>query len=695
MGFPPPHDAATSVALLRRSSIACWLPHAWGFAVGVVFAGVVLGWDVVAGDPPVVRQVAGDNAAGLAAFRAFIADGWHWPLLAAPAFGDSGVNVAFSDSIPLLAVIAKLARPAGVGAEAWWGGWFAFAYGLHGAAAVFAVRSWGGRSGLPQLVAPVLAVSMPVLLLQTVHPSLSAHGVLLLAWGVAGRARHRLGAARSSLGWMLGLTLVAVAIHPYLGVMVAVMAAGVAGDGLVTRRLQIAGTVRWFAAAAVALGSWLVAGGYLGGAGASEGGYGRYATSVLGPVVPTLSSVLDGEPTGFEIEPSHPGYAYLGLGLIGLTVAAVGVQRRRLVTVLRQHQLVAVAVGAMACWAVTPWVRLATGPSVDLPTMLAARLGSPRRAGIAVSLVGVVLAVALLARLLRPFTPARSGGWGAAKSESPSARTGLGDALVRPNDAAGRAGLAAFLPARAAIGALVLGVSVLGLVAPRVIGVLMSQFRASGRFAWPLLYGLLVMAVAAVDREQLRRALPHRSSPVRASAWRSPVGAIVSPGVLSAVFLTAAAGVQIVDTATLRTFARELLVPGGAQRQDYLAALTNLVEAHDRVVLGPDFRCTYYPDGVGAFIDVTGAASAAERPIDRVYAARRPQTEPCSVAQAVDLSDPGALIVLVEPVSVRTEANRGQRIDQRCRQHATLNVCSHRWEELPPRVLTFFEPVDD
>ena len=649
MGIPPPHDAvAPSFAFLRRS-----MPYLWGIGVGVAFAGMVLGWDFVTGDPLVVRQVAGDNAAGLAAFRAYLADGWHWPLLAAPGFGDAGVNVAFSDSIPLLAVVAKVARPLGVEAETWWGAWFALVYGAQGFGAVFAVRSWGARSVAAQLAAPLLAVSMPVLLLQTVHPSLSAHGVLLVAWGLAGRARAGWGSA-PALGGFVALTVASLAIHPYLAAMVAAMAAGVAGDGrrgaVVDDRWSGRRTAGWLAALVVAAGGWVLAGGYLDSAGPSEGGYGQYATSLAGPLVPTLSSLLDAEPDGFEIAPSHPGYAYLGLGLIGLGLVAVVVQRRRLVAIVRSNQLLAVALLLLVLWAVSPWVRIATGEQLALPEALAARLGSARRAGVAVAAVGLG-ATAALATIV---------GWSQRATRTRQPAAGFAPAVV------------------AGAGVVAVG-SLVGLLAPDVLGAAMSQFRASGRFAWPVLYGVLVFAVVAVD--------PGR--------WPSGSGRRARVPLLSAVVLAAAVLIQVIDTSTLRRFAHELLVPGGTERRDYVEVLVELVEAHDRVVLGPDFRCTYYPDGVGSFIDVTGAASAAQRPIDRIYSARRPQSEPCTVAQTVDLSDPGALIVLVEPVAVLTEQNALDEIAEHCRQRGTLNVCSHRWDDVPPEVLAQFGPVAD
>ncbi|MDH3682427.1 MAG: hypothetical protein OEV40_21040, partial [Acidimicrobiia bacterium] len=128
MRFPPSQPrrrAGFVVASLGRR----W-PYLWAFAVGGAFAVRVIGWDFLTGDPSVVRVVAGDNAAGLAAFRAFVDDGWRWPVLYTPTFGDRGVNVAFSDSIPVLAIAAKLAHPLGIGAEAWWAGWFWAVYGL-------------------------------------------------------------------------------------------------------------------------------------------------------------------------------------------------------------------------------------------------------------------------------------------------------------------------------------------------------------------------------------------------------------------------------------------------------------------------------------------------------------------------------------------------------------------------------------
>jgi len=153
--------------------------------------------------------------------------------------------------------------------------------------------------------------------------------------------------------------------------------------------------------------------------------------------------------------------------------------------------------------------------------------------------------------------------------------------------------------------------------------------------------------------------------------------------------------VQLADTATLRRLSGELLVPGGEVREEYFDHLVEVISAHDNVTLGPDFRCTYYPEGVVAFIDVTAAASAAERHIDRIYSARSGNPDACSVPQYPDLSDPMSVVFLIEPVSLVHTNNTGGLVEERCRKWETINICSHHWDEMAPDVLAFFGPVDD
>jgi hypothetical protein len=119
------------------------------------------------------------------------------------------------------------------------------------------------------------------------------------------------------------------------------------------------------------------------------------------------------------------------------------------------------------------------------------------------------------------------------------------------------------------------------------------------------------------------------------------------------------------------------------------------VAAHDEVRLAPDFRCTYFPQGVAEFVDVTHAASAAGRPIDRVYSARQAEPDQCVIPHQPDLSDPGTVWFLIEPVSLLDGAADPVEVQGRCRRRETINVCTHHWDDLPPEIGAYFGPIDD
>ncbi|MGF1597316.1 MAG: DUF6311 domain-containing protein [Acidimicrobiales bacterium] len=637
MRFPPitPAEPCAPVAPGTTSPPARW-PYAWAAVVAVAFAIRVLGWDFLSGRTEVVRLMAGDPAAGLAAFRIFVDDGWGWPLLETGGFGADGVNVAFSDSIPLLALVARLARPLGVEAETWWAVWFWLVYPLQAVAAVFAVRAWGARSVATQLAAPVLALLMPVLLRHSVHPSLSAHFVLLVAWGLAGRLALGPVATAADRHRFSVLAVLTLAIHPYLAVMVVALLAGSALDATTRGRLAPVVAARWLAVTLAVLGLWLWVGGYLGTVGSSDGGYGLYATHLSGPLRPVLSDLLPADPFGPDLDPALPAYSYLGAGLLvvcGTAIVTEVAQARRWVT---GNQGLTLVLAVQWLWAVTPFVHYWDDDPIDLPTRLIGITGSGRTAGIVASLGGLVLAAGLVAG---------------------------GEAVRR------RGGPATLVIGSGAVAA---AVSLMGLVVPGTVDAATEQFRASGRFTWPLLYAVPVLGLAALDRLRLER-----------RPWLLPLT------------LAAVVALQVIDTGTLRRETRNILLPGGDVRAEHVAALVDLVSAHDRVHLGPDFRCTYYPDGVAAFIDVTHAASATARPIDRIYSARTGADVDCVVAQAVDLSDPAQITFFIEPVSLLDGGAAPPEVQASCRKRGTINVCTRRWDRMTPEVVAYFGPLDD
>jgi hypothetical protein len=317
---------------------------------------------------------------------------------------------------------------------------------------------------------------------------------------------------------------------------------------------------------------------------------------------------------------------------------------RRLGRLVAANQALAAVLGLLFAWAVTPAVRVWSDDPVDLPTRLATVLGSDRAAGAVASAAGVVIGLVC------------GGLWLATGRRRPQARALL------------------------VLSTAILGLSVAGLVVPSVIDALTVQFRASGRFAWPVLYGVATLGLAGLDaglRDQGR-------------TWR--------PWLATAAVTTAAVtvvGLQLLDTSTFRHRSRQQLLPGGEERQAHLALLAELAAAHDQVRLDPDFRCVYFPQGVIDFVDITHAASVARTPIDRIYSARQEEPGQCVIPQQPDLSDPATVWFGVEPVSLLDDPTTRAEVGSLCRRRELINVCTHRWDSLSPEIAAYFGPLDD
>lgn len=465
----------------------------------------------------------GDAAQHAIAQRYLLGDAWRWPpLVARNLLPPEGLNIAFADGIPLLALPLKALRGAlpegfhGIGL------WYGIAWLLQPVAAVWCLRGTGERRVLPAVAVALAATSMPAFINRYGHAALTGHFTLLVALGLY----LRLVRAPSAGLWALAV-LVAVAtllVHPYLGAMVLALL------GAVPATLLLRGDRRWIgatagvAAAAGAVGATMAGFGYLGAAG--DGGYGDFALNLLSPLWPHRSWVLGGLVQGEIDATGHggwEGYNWLGAGLLAGLVAMVVLAPRQVAGALRRH------------------------------------------AGLAVVLLGLtVLAV--------------------------SFRVGAGERIV-----------------------LDLG------EAPGFL----QQFRASGRFFWPVGLALLVGTVALLAR------LP-----------RFGVAAALLLGVL-----------QFADAAPNRAAIRDWAKARQPWTVDAPALRALLAEA-DRLTLLPTWPCVPKPDTFGDHARQLQVLSlAAERPVpaNTMYVARwRGERPRCTDAEtlATPLA-PGELRVIL------------------------------------------------
>jgi len=318
------------------------LPYLFALCGGIALAVWLIPPDVMLAGPPCAAGSECDIRQHIIGQRYFIADSWHWKLLVARALDwPDGTNIAFTDSIPAMALVGRLLRPLLPPGGNLVLAWIALSYALQPAASVFALRGLGQRGLLAGGAVAVIAVSMHALLQRIGHPALCGQFLILLALGLYGRICD--GPSRPALlaaGPLLGFTLL---IHPYLLAMVAAVLAAAPLTLLLRRD-------RFWRIAAGGVGAGLAATGMLAaalgyfGAGSSPGLFGKASMNLVTPFRPSVSTLFPSfggilDATGYQYE----GANYLGAGGLVLAAVAVMAALRGRAPALRRHA------GLLAC----------------------------------------------------------------------------------------------------------------------------------------------------------------------------------------------------------------------------------------------------------------------------------------------------------------------------------------------------------
>jgi hypothetical protein len=338
-GTAPPPDAQFQALENHPLSARLETLLAYGFAllVGAVLVLTTFPVDFLlprAGGPWAPQ---GDAAQHAIAQRYFLGDAWRWPPLhVANLLPPEGLNIAFADGIPILALPLKALRdllPQGFHGI---GVWYAIAWLMQPVAAVWCLRGAGERRLLPAIAVALAAASMPAFINRFGHAALTGHFTLFVALGLYLRL-----ARRQSIGlWALAVaaSVVTLLVHPYLAAMMLALL------GAVPLTLLLRGDRGWIGAGfgvvacAGAVGATMAAFGYLGAAG--DGGYGDFALNLLSPVWPYRSWFLGGLAPNEIDATGHggwEGYNWLGLGLLAGIVALLAMAPRAVLAALRRH----------------------------------------------------------------------------------------------------------------------------------------------------------------------------------------------------------------------------------------------------------------------------------------------------------------------------------------------------------------------
>jgi hypothetical protein len=344
------------------------------------------------------------------------AEPWTFPLGRTLSFQyPFGSSIGLTDSIPLLAIPFKLLSPILGGDFQYIGLWLLLSYVLQGVFGALLVSTASSRV-LLQVLGGALFVLAPPLLIRFGHAALSAHWLLLASLWVYFSPVTAHTPKRTLRAWVM-LVGIASATHPYLAVMVLGLCAASYARSVIAR------PAAWLSSGAAPLaivvlvsGVVLWQAGYFIGETARDvsAGLGHFSMNLLAPLIPNNRAAVFGlGPFSYAMPGQYEGYAYLGAGVMFLSVAAavryvLTVRRRPTRRLSLEHLPLVVVCICFIVFAVSPRVTAGTRTLFEYPATVWGPLAVFRASGRFVWPAYYAAITALVATSVRRF-----GSWSA------------------------------------------------------------------------------------------------------------------------------------------------------------------------------------------------------------------------------------------------------------------------------------------
>jgi hypothetical protein len=488
------------------------------------------------------RYPKSDFAEHIIGARYFVADMWRWPLLLVPQLGPPpGTNIGLTDSIPLAGLVAKLLRGRFNDASGYIPIWVLLCFLMQGPSSAILLYTLGIRNLGGLVLGGLIGVFTPVLLYRFGHSALCAQFVLLLGLAVHLRQTSK-NSRRIVVLWHLPLLLIAVTVHIYLFAMqFAIMLASML-QGLWQNRLTLPGALGQLVIMAAVVGVTMGCIGYLSLGPIPLKAYGESPLDLAAPFFPAPSGIFG---SSFPADRNHEDFAWLGSGGVFLLVGAVIMWWRRLGELGHTWLPTVLMSALLLVFAVTYAVRIGPWPvlGIDASRVREAVLTGARNGG----------TLHLLLSSLGLVDCLRIGGYGLLL-------VCLAGFFIVPAWQWRRHRFLIF------VSLVLLAMAALIVVRPSVIALVISNFQASARFAWPVIYLVGMLAIAAV--------------------WHAFPPRAALPMLAAALLL------QFWDTAPLWQGLRQAAASQPQPPPDEPAILGALVRA-SRVVFVPTYLCEY------------------------------------------------------------------------------------------------------
>ena len=363
----------------------------WRLRLAVVLAAIGFVWlslspGFVSGSGAFWQFPQGDAARCEIGWMYYAHDQWRLPLFAIGNYHDpEGSNVYLSDSLPLIALPAKIVYKLTGWLPTYTGFWVALCFFLQAIFASRLLRALGVRDWLPHFAGIVLFCYVPFLFARFGHMTLMGHFFILAELEGYVRAKRE-GLSRGGWAWICALPVVAILVQPYLAAMALMLALVTILDQWRGGRLALRGVALRIGAIALASAAVVLIGGFVFPDTHPHDDYGLYSFNLMSPFVPfadtRLGQWLGTATPSIEGIWQWEGGVYLGAGVLLALLACLPFWRGAL-PVLKRHAVLVSALALALVFAISN--RVGLGPHellhVPLPDFVRSAFSALRGSG--------------------------------------------------------------------------------------------------------------------------------------------------------------------------------------------------------------------------------------------------------------------------------------------------------------------------
>ena len=288
-----------------------------------------------------------DMKTNLSGYYWVVQDSWRWPLLWLPHVNTpDGMNAYQFDSMPGLAVLAKLLRSLSFGTINLYPEWIVGTIAANAIALTLLVRALGRRCLLACIVSAGFGVLAPIVHYRFGHSALMAQFFPILALALYFEARKPSAALSRYLAGLLVLCFVIATINLYMYVMTTAIAAAALVQLALDRRLGLVGFAANFVGLLLAafIPVWAFGAFADPNLRAVTVPFGYNSMNLMSPFWPQSSGLFRWTGSFYLTRGSigatpgqWEGYAYLGVGAVLLIVLAAALRFRLLPAQIRKH----------------------------------------------------------------------------------------------------------------------------------------------------------------------------------------------------------------------------------------------------------------------------------------------------------------------------------------------------------------------